>query len=60
MRVTLSETIFMGTEHFQSNGDVYEGAWKYGEITGFGTFTWKNGDKYVGDFVNGEFTEMVA
>ncbi len=36
-----------------TNGDMYEGQWKDDTITGHGTFIWRNGKKYVGDFKNG-------
>ena len=31
-------------------GEKYEGEWKNGKRTGQGTYTWSNGDKYVGEY----------
>ena len=29
-------------------GDIYDGNWKYGLPHGYGTYSWANGNKYVG------------
>ena len=33
-----------------SNGDVYKGQWKDGNLNGVGTFKWPNGDVYTGQY----------
>ena len=42
-----------GRLEFLENGDVYEGEFKRGEITGKGLYKWANKQQYEGDFVNG-------
>lgn len=37
------------------NGDVYEGAFVENEFSGFGTYLFACGDKYVGEFRNGRY-----
>ena len=37
--------------------DKYEGEFKDGKRTGHGTYSFANGDKYVGSFINGEKQE---
>ncbi len=34
------------------NGSIYTGPVKDGMMNGYGTLEFKNGEKYVGDFVN--------
>lgn len=41
---------------FASAGANYIGEFKNGTITGFGTFTWPNGDKYIGHFKDAKRT----
>jgi hypothetical protein len=38
-----------------NNGEIIEGEWKDGELTGHGTYTIPDGEKYVGGWKNGEF-----
>jgi hypothetical protein len=33
---------------------IYEGEWKDGKPNGKGSYYWKDGRKYVGDFRNGQ------
>ena len=42
-----------GRLEFLENGDVYEGEFNRGEITGKGLYIWANKQQYEGDFVNG-------
>ncbi len=39
-------------ENDEWNRISYDGEWKEGKITGKGTFIWKNGEKYVGEWLN--------
>ena len=34
------------------SGDVYDGNWVDGNMTGIGTYVWSNGNKYEGDWLN--------
>jgi hypothetical protein len=40
---------------FKHSSNVYEGDFKDAKLTGSGVFTWKGGDKYVGNILNGVF-----
>ena len=42
-----------GRLEFLKLGDLYEGEFNRGEITGKGLYIWNNKQKYKGDFVNG-------
>ena len=42
-----------GQLEFLQNGDLYEGEFKEGEITGKGLYIWSNKQQYKGDFVKG-------
>ena len=42
-----------GQLEFLQNGDLYEGEFKEGEITGKGLYIWNNKQQYKGDFVKG-------
>ncbi len=46
-----------GVTIFAENDDLerksYDGEWKEDERSGNGTFTWKTGEKYFGEFLNG-------
>ena len=42
----------LAPEHWDLAVVKYEGGWKMGEKHGQGTSTWKNGDKYVGEYKN--------
>jgi len=42
----------MGICYFNSRGTVYDGLFFDNKRNGKGTQTWKNGDKYVGYWVN--------
>jgi hypothetical protein len=36
-----------------ASGDVYEGEWVNGKFQGKGTYIWKNGQKYQGEYFEG-------
>jgi len=36
----------------KSNGDLYEGQWKYDRINGRGIYNYANGEKYDGEWQN--------
>ena len=40
----------------EDNGDIYEGDFIDGQMTGKGKLTWSNGDIYEGDFIDGQMT----
>lgn len=42
----------MGLERF-TNGDVYEGEYRYGKPHGKGSYNWANGNTYKGGFKDG-------
>ena len=42
-----------GRLEFLQNGDLYDGEFNKGEITGKGLYIWSNKQQYKGDFVNG-------
>ena len=42
-----------GRLEFLQNGDIYDGEFNKGEITGKGLYIWSNKQQYKGDFVNG-------
>ena len=42
-----------GRIEFLDNGDLYEGDFSKGEITGKGLYIWNNNQQYKGDFVKG-------
>jgi hypothetical protein len=37
-----------------ANGDIYEGDWLDHELHGYGTFTFSDGRKYIGEYDNGK------
>ena len=42
-----------GKLEYYENGEIYEGEFYRGEITGKGIYIWSNGEQYEGDFING-------
>lgn len=42
-----------GKLEYLQNGDIYEGDFSKGEITGKGKYIWSNKEQYEGDFLNG-------
>ena len=42
-----------GRLEYLQNGDIYEGNFNRGEITGKGKYIWSNKEQYEGDFLNG-------
>ena len=44
-----------GEEDYDNYEEVYEGDWKCGQRNGSGTYQFPNGNKYKGEFWNGDF-----
>ena len=40
------------SKFFRSDGRKYSGEWKRNKKSGFGVFSWPDGRKYVGEFLN--------
>ena len=36
------------------NGNVYIGQFKYTTLSGYGKLIWKNGDYFIGNFIDGK------
>ena len=51
--------LFDGKGTYLWSDSRYMGNWKNGKITGYGEFTWKDGRKYIGEFKNGQFLDLI-
>jgi hypothetical protein len=43
-----------GTSIWKDNGDMYEGEWKDGKLSGQGVYTWADGRRYEGEYKDGD------